>query len=416
MKRTCPALALLALIAATPALAQDSDTEPTWHLGGFGTLGAGYHSRDGIQFRRDLEQAKGYEGGKLGFRTDTRLGVQANATFNPRWSAMMQGVSWLNSEGNWQPQVTWAFVRYSPTDWLDLRFGRLGVDIYLDGDSRHVGYAYTPARPPSEVFGMVTQDRFDGMDVTLRHALGSGVASLKLYGGRSRGDYYLFGQPYTSPYARTLGATLEWSGESLTLRAAWGDIHTQDDTSLQPLARALSSVALPAPFQAQQALAQLRASEIDGFYHLTFSTVSAQYEDGPFSLQTLLGWERHTNFPGYEGWGTSVIAGYRIGAWKPYVTYARSCFGPKERSLVLPPLVPQLTQLQSFYDLVVNRLNSDQHSFGAGVRYDFASNYALKFQVDHVSARESTLLMDNSGMPARNTSLTLYSVVVDFVF
>ena len=80
------------------------------------------------------------------------------------------------------------------------------------------------------------------------------------------------------------------------------------------------------------------------------------------------------------------------------------------------PLAPQLTQLQSFYDLVVNRLNSDQHSFGAGVRYDFAPNYALKFQIDHVSARESTLLMDDSGMPARNTNLTLYSVVLDFVF
>ena len=40
------------------------------------------------------------------------------------------------------PHLVWGFVKHVPSDWLELRAGRLVTDIYLDGDSRHVGYAY----------------------------------------------------------------------------------------------------------------------------------------------------------------------------------------------------------------------------------------------------------------------------------
>ena len=58
----------------------------------------------------------------------------------------------------------------------------------------------------------------------------------------------------------------------------------------------------------------------------------------------------------------------------------------------------------------------NQHSLGAGVRYDFATNYALKMQVEKVRASSSSILITPAGMPVRDTSLTLFSVVLDFVF
>ena len=109
-------IALLAISASSGALADDPASEPLWHFGGFGTLGAGYHSQEDVVYRRDLEQAGGIEGDKLGFRLDTRIGLQASATFNPRWSTTIQAVSRLNSEGNWAPMLSWGFVRYAPTD------------------------------------------------------------------------------------------------------------------------------------------------------------------------------------------------------------------------------------------------------------------------------------------------------------
>jgi hypothetical protein len=389
-------------IASAPACAE----EPMWRLSGFGTLGAGYHGSEDLVYRRDLEQATGYRGGRLGFRGDSRLGVQASATFNPSWSTQIQAVSRLDSEGKWAPQLSWTFIRYAPTDGIDFRVGRLGVDLYIDGDSRHVGYAFTAVRPSPEVLGVVTQDLFDGMDVTFRRPVGSGVASLRLYGGRSRGDLSLYGQQYRPPDAQRLGATLEWLSEGLTVRAAWGDTYTGKDDVLMPLASALASV--PSP------VAQRRATQIDTSHHLTFVGLGALYEHGPFSAQGLFSFVRFSQFPTYEGGGANIILAYRVGAWKPYVTYSRLNLKPKEaRSLSLSA---PYAGLQAAYFRTVDRLSMDQQTVGIGVRYDFARDYALKFQIDRVKASESALLVDSIGMPARDASMTLYSVALDFVF
>lgn len=407
MKKTCLASGFAALTFCAAAFAaREESVDPIWHLGGFGTLGAGYHSTEGIRFRRDLEQPLGYEGGRIGFRGDTRLGVQASATFDPHWSVLVQAVSRLNSESNWEPQLSWTFLRYAPVDGLDVRLGRLGVDIFLDSDSRHLGYAFTTIRPPPEVLGVVTQDVFDGMDVTMRRAFGAGVASLRLYGGRSRGDSYFYGHPYTPPATRRLGATLEWSYEALTLRLALSDSHTRNDMALTPLATALASLPVP--------LARTRASQIDTAHHLVYSGIGALYERGPFSAQGLVSWQRFSQFPTYEGWGTSLTMGYRIGAWKPYLSYSRLSFEPQEErdlSLSAP-----YAALQSAYDKTVDRLTMHQHTVALGVRYDFARDYALKFQIDRVHAAESILLIDSNGMPGRNVDMTLYSIALDFVF
>lgn len=403
VKRTGILLVLMALGASNGAIADDAANEPLWQFGGFGTLGAGYHNQENVVYRRDLEQAGGIEGDKLGFRLDTRIGLQASASFNPRWSTTIQAVSRLNSEGNWAPMLSWAFVRYAPTDWLEVRAGRLGADIYLEGDSRHVGYAYTAARPPTEVYGVITQDRFDGADLTLRTPIGGGLGSVKVYGGQSRGDFYLYGQRVTQDDATTVGATIEWTSDALTLKAAWADIHARDDHSLVTLRDALASVPL--------AQAQLRASQIRTAHHITFAGLSARYENGPWSLQGILARETFSQFPRYSGWGSSVVAGYRVGAWKPYLTWGRISFEPDDSALTLPA-----PALQAVYDRVVDRLTTNQRTFGAGVRYDFATDYALKVQIERIKASSSSILITPDGLPVRDTSLTLFTVVLDFVF
>ncbi|WP_439535923.1 signal protein [Methyloversatilis sp.] len=397
---------LLTLTASSAACAEAGTQEPIWRFGGFGTLGAGYHGSDGLTYRRDLEQAGGHDGGRLGFRGDSRIGVQASASFDARWSAQIQSVSRLDSEGKWTPQLSWTFLRYTPSDTLDMRIGRLGVDLYLDGDSRHVGYAFTTVRPAPEVLGVVTQDLFDGVDVTARHPAGAGLLSLRLYGGRSRGDLSLYGSQYRPPDARRLGATLDWVSEGLTLRAAWGDTYTSQDTVLQPLASAL----LSAPFP----LARARGAQFDTSHHLTFAGLGFLYEQGPFSAQGMFSWSRFSQFPTYRGQGANVTLAYRVGAFKPYLTYSNISFDPKEpRDLSLPA---PYAALQSAYDRAVDRLTMNQRSIGVGVRYDFARDYALKFQVDRINAAESILIIDSRGMPARDVGMTLYSITLDFVF
>ncbi|WP_018412481.1 porin [Methyloversatilis thermotolerans] len=392
-------------IASAPVRA--ADEADRWRLGGFGTLGAGYHGSDGVQYRRDLDQSRGYEADRLGLRTDTRLGVQIDRDFSPDWSVMAQAVSRMSREGDWSPELTWAVVRYSASDWLDLRMGRMVADIYLHGESRHVGYAYTTIRPPADVFGMSTEDVFDGAELTASRPLGSGIGSFKVYGGRARGGYYLYGQSFTKDKPLRLGATAEWSNETLTVKASWGSSRTHHDPSLLTLRDALLTASALVPEAA------IRAGQIDEETRVTHAGMGVLYERGPLSLEAVIGRERFSAFPVFEGWAGSLVAAWRIGAFKPYLGYSFNHLKPQDKPLALPPV---LSALQASYDRVSDRLRMESHTVTAGVRYDFGGRYALKMQVDHVDAAASFLLVDEAGQPVRDRSVTLFTIALDFVF
>lgn len=81
----------------------------------------------------------------------------------------------------------------------------------------------------------------------------------------------------------------------------------------------------------------------------------------------------------------------------------------------LPP-VPALTLLDQAATAAVSGAQFNQRTVGVGVRWDFAPDRALKFQVDRVHAGLSPVVRD-LGTPARDQrNLTLFSATLDFVF
>jgi hypothetical protein len=61
---------------------------------------------------------------------------------------VVQAVSYYNHAGNYEPELTWAFISYAPVPDMKVRAGRLGWDVYMLSDSRNVGYSYLWVRPP----------------------------------------------------------------------------------------------------------------------------------------------------------------------------------------------------------------------------------------------------------------------------
>ena len=124
-----------------------------------------------------------------------------------------------------------------------------------------------------------------------------------------------------------------------------------------------------------------------------------------------------TVYPGFEGWGLGATAAYRIGPWKPFVTYSRSIIDPVERRLDLPAGAhPAVDALRAGWDAVNNFVRHDQYTAGVGVRWDFADNAALKLQADRVEAKRSSSLLDAAGNRTDARSFTLLSATLDFVF
>lgn len=416
-------LIVLALVAAgllPAAAAAQEPGKPLWRVAGFATLGAAYHDGDGLRFRRDAGQAGGVRGNRIGMGVDSRIGLQLTGVFSPRWSAMAQLVSRHNAEGKWTPRLSWAYVRYALKDRVELRLGRMVSDLYLEGDSRDVGYAYTTVRPNPEVFGLLAADTYDGAELSLRRMVGGGHLRLKFYGGRSRGDAYYYETTDKLPRSRTLGTTLEWEGRNLVMRASWGEVLNYDKDKFRPLANGLA--ALGSAVGDRDMLR--RAQSMVGDMRIEYAALGAKYERDDLSLQAIGARMRYSAFPGYRGWSSAVTAAYRIGNWKPYLIWSRSVFDARSAPLDFaaaaaalgPGAGAQVGALQSAYQGAAQYLQQDQRSAGIGVRYDFAAPVALKFQVDHVRAKSSTLLLAEGGGPVRNRNLTVFSVVMDAVF
>jgi opacity protein-like surface antigen len=429
------AFAAAALCGASAAVSAEglpaADEGSRWSLSGFGTLGAVWHDEDDTQFRRSVDQHRGTRANELDFGIDSTLGVQVHGALTPQWSLMAQAVMNQGRHGEWGPHLVWGFVKYVPSDGLELRAGRLVTDIYFDGDSRHVGYAYTAVRPYADVYGRLTYDNFDGLDATVQHALGEGLLRFKLFGGRTRGSVFLNEREHPLRIGRTFGATLDWIGPELSLKLSWGNMVSTRNGIYSPLRPVLQGVA-----QGAQALGDHRlaaqasslASEIIDSNRIGYLGAALAWERGPLSLQFMGTDMSMTVFPGFEGWGAGATAAYRMGRWKPYVTWSRSILDPKDRPLDLDRPIPQelppplagypvaVGYLRGLYPTITGYTRHDQTTMGAGVRYDFADNVALKLQLDRIDAKRSSSLLDDRGYVTGPRALTVFSATLDFVF
>ena len=407
----CPTSAA-ALAAGRPVQAD----APRWSASGFGTLGAAWHDEDDTQFRRSVDQHRGTRANELDFGVDSSLGLQVHGALTPQWSVMAQAVMNQGRHGEWGPHLVWGFVKHVPSDWLELRAGRLVTDIYLDGDSRHVGYAYTTVRPYADVYGRLTYDNFDGLDATLQHALGDGLLRFKLFGGRTRGSVFLNRMEHPVPIGRSFGVTLDWIGPELSLKLSWGNMVSTRNAIYRELPFTLRHLASLAPGTEFAGQAVARASEIAGSNRIGYLGAALGWERGPFSLQLMATDMSMSVYPRFEGWGAGATAAYRVGRWKPYLTGSRSILDPVDRALDVPPALDPAGQLRGFWQTVHGYTRHDQTTIGVGVRYDFADNMALKLQFDRIDAKRSSALLDDRGFVTGPRSPTVFSATLDFVF
>lgn len=395
-------------LAACAAFAQ-ADDAPGFRLGGFGTLGANYHSSNDIEYRRSTDQVRGARGGELALGVDSLLGLQLNARANEQFEAVAQVVSRQYSDSTWNPRVTWGFVRYSPDEAVQLRVGRLGLDMQISADSRLIGYSYLPVRPSPEYLGQTLIDTIDGADVTLRHPLGSGLASLKLFYGNLHGRVFSGGLDFKLPTSDGGGAILGYTQGGLQLRLIAGGVKMRDNGDLQPLLDVLRSTGFPSAASA--------AARLDNRgRRMAFGAIDVAYDNGPLTLQASV-FGRRTE----SGWAIPnaqaeyLLGGYRLSKFTPYVSYAHVKARSRAFSTGLPPF-PGLVELDQAALAAVRGNEFNQRSVGIGVRYDVATNFALKLQAERMRAAASPLVQDLGASPRDVKRLTMFSAALDFVF
>ena len=388
-----PMLLCIAL-ACNTAMA---DEGITYKVSGYGTLAATMIDKSDLQMRSSLSQSKGANK-TLDLGVDSRLGLQGVVNFGQGWSATGQLLAirrrtdgTTTSNKDFDIGIEWLFGQYSVNSNLDLRLGRVVLPAFMISDSRNVGYSQPWLRAPMEVYGRMPLTTMDGVQAVWRIPVGNAMISVQPSYGKAHTNISQGSVVIDSPsdWVASLSAQLEWS--DWLLRAG--------------------QVRNVLPFSAPL-LAPFTNTPISYTMKDKFTNLGLQYDNGKAIVMAEVATRDQNDMPsvpnGLTGMdlliyqGSPLVgkplakesmwyaaAGWRFGKWLPMVSYGSF----KNKSATQP---------------------TQWNSTNLSLRYDAASNVAVKFQIGQHEAKDSsTFVTANSNDPRSVTSL---SFGVDFVF
>ncbi|HCB15258.1 MAG TPA: hypothetical protein DEP36_17065 [Gammaproteobacteria bacterium] len=381
----------------------------TFSLSGFGTLGGPYNFDDEAGFIRDISQPKGARGNGVDWAIDSRLGLQG--TWKPRedFSSTLQLVSKYRYDGSYRPEVTWAFLKYAINPNVQVRAGRLGTDIYLQADSRDVGYAYLWVRPPVDYFGQLFNSYIDGLDLTATRGFGDGVLRGKLYAGQLHETLPgAKGSEYSLNGSTAVGGHLEYQHLHWLFRVGYAAVRLENEGSIEPLLNALRSTGVPQAVTLAQEMSSAGK-------HFDIFSAGVAYDNGPLQSQLMMSHLSSELAMSSNNTAGYLSIGYRIGPWTPYLVYSRIKSKDPQYTTGLPNSLPfeainaGVAQAFSF-----NQVN--QETFSLGVRYDFAQNADFKLQLDWIDSRDNPSILWVDPEPDWDGQAAVLSATFDFVF
>lgn len=405
--------AVLACVAGAALAGPCEANEADWNLSGFGTLGAVYNGTGGTMYRRDITQSNGANGDQWSFAPDSMLGIQLLGRASPDWEAAVQVLSRDSVECNYGPAIAWAYLKFKPTPDSAVRAGRLGIEMYIQGDSVDIGYANLAVRPP-----IVFVPRYqDGADAETTLHLGEGTLRAKAMAGVADDEtrfgpsvYDLSGSPF-------FGALADYQDAGWTLRLATGRLalhRALADASLQTLESALAQAQAPNIRQIDTVLA-LKGRRFD------FLSSALAYDEGPaqavasYTLLASDGWSRRNAF--------TLTGGYAIGAVTPYLevyrTWTQRTTIPTGIAAGLSPATDALNQAAALAQGAGSKIN--ECGLAIGTRFELRRDLALKLQIDRVRYLDPDNIVDPAQAlqpyaSRRPGNLELLSIALEFVF
>ena len=399
------AIALLAPVAR----ASDEPDAPLFAFSGFGTLGVLHSSEDQADFTAGALKPKG-----AGFtrawsaEVDSLIGAQLIFQPSPRFSAVVQVISEQDAFGTYEPHLEWANVQYQFTPDFSIRVGRTVLPPFLLTAARKVGYAYPWIRTPPEVYRLLPISISDGADISYRLHAGGIISTFQANVGSvdtkdPRGD---------SKVQNGRGVSYTAERGSLTARVSWqiADITIPSINSLFDAFRQFGP----------QGIAIADSNDVD---KKRFSTVAIGFSYDPGQWFAMSEWganDTHSVLGKSTAW--YVSGGYRFGKVTPYLTYAEGRTDHlSEPGLTVSALPPFLAGSAIGLNAALNGILSSkpvQNTVSIGARWDFATNFDLKLQFDHIDVgRGSTGTFVNI-QPGDELGgdVNLFGASIDFVF
>jgi len=401
-------LLLLLLNAAAQA---DPAIPGELQLNGFGSIGMTRSSNRNAAFVRDLNQPKGTQG-QWRSETDSLFGLQASWQISQQLALVAQGISRYHFGNSYAPELMSAFVRYEPRPFGSLRVGRMPTDFYLYSDSRHVGYSYLTVRPSTDFFGVLPFSHLDGADLQLAHPFGNSLLRGKLYWGKLDEELPLADRRWQLAGSRLAGGNLSLQHGPWTVRLSSTILHFQHNLPIAEVSDALRQLAPGLPAAGETA----RRLDVAGS-NSRFHSLGAVYDEGPLQLQAMLSHASHST-AAFQDWRAAyILAGYRRGNLTPFVGYSWIRSRSRELDTGIPRgISPNLDRLNAGIAGILADSHSEQQTTTLGLRWDLASQFALKIQHDIIRGQPGSLFPYRNENQAWNGRTRVSSIVLDFIF
>ncbi len=377
--RQLTALGLLALPASCFA-----DEPSKWHFNGFGTLSYTNTSKyDDRIIRRNVNQS-GAAVQDNGFLLDSRLGLQAKWNISDRLELTAQAVAREQLDTELLDYVDMFYLSYFIDDQWRFSVGRQAFDLFFMSDYHNTGYSYAWVRPPTEFYGTMPYQSFDGIkisrdwgdfDSSWRWRLSLGNIESKF-----DADVMVESDDIDSTEAKPIFSTeLGWQSGQWHLRGSFAHMRFKHELGDETEREAL----------------QMLSDEISPFWQDFSGIVNEFTEDFILRIWSLgASWEQDdwhvqgewsnvdSDIITFDGQRAYLQVAKRWQNWQPFITVGYAKDDSEVRYGPPPPGVPVLTE---FYEEMVNfshNMRHNQKSISLGVRWDFASQKALKLQCD----------------------------------
>jgi len=154
-------------------------------LSSFGTLAMTLSDSKQYGFRRDIRSDNGVFEGDVDFKEFSLIGGQLETKLGNNVDFVGQVVLRDIAKSKWDDYISLAFMRYTPNTNWSFRLGRLSPDLFMITEYRNVNIAYSWAKVPTEVYGIIPFLYYDGADVSYSTRVGDALVRAKFFAGES---------------------------------------------------------------------------------------------------------------------------------------------------------------------------------------------------------------------------------------
>ncbi len=384
----------------------------------FGTLGFSTSDSDSLGFIWDYEQDDAAEKGHLSLKGDSNLGVQFRG--GTKWfSGTLQLLARDRVDSELQDFVNLAFIDFYFGHNLTVRAGRIPWEVYLHSDSRAVGYSQLSVRPSPEFYALRFGESYSGVDIRYKRSVASGFLTLGMFAGTCDINFSSGGPNEISmTYNPMAGISTRYEIDQLTLFASylWANA-----TDFPPMFRQLAMLMGEMERQGVPGATDFREIfEMDKVSTHNFM-VGFLADAGSWTFQgegNVFVFDKVGSTRMYMGY---LLAGYRIGNWIPYTILAGSD-ATKDDVGFAPAVIansPQETAgLMLAMNEMYNGIYASQASVNIGLRWDFYTKAALKWQWGHYRVEENGTVLWRAldERAPEGGKINVFSMALDFAF